>query len=87
MQAICERDSSAVNFRRPGKREQLGARQDESRAECKCHPNEWSNERAADTPLSPASPSHQLQTRNRWRLEREDCMRAVLLMGSVNVSI
>lgn len=37
--------------------------------------------------LSPTSPSLQLQTRNRWRLEREDCMQAVLLMGSVNVSI
>lgn len=49
MQAICEGDSSAVNFRRARKERAVRAI-GESRAECKSHPNGRFNERAADTP-------------------------------------
>lgn len=87
MQAVCEGDSSAADFRRPGKSTQSGPGEG-SRAESKCPPSEWFRECAADTPpfthlflLSNSTPE------TRWGLDGEDWMQAGLLMGSVNVSI
>lgn len=59
-----------------------------SGTECKCHPNEQCNERAADTPpLTHGSLSLQPETRERRRRGGKCRLRAVVLMGSVNVSI
>lgn len=59
-----------------------------SGTECKCHPNEQCNECSADTPpLTLFSLLLQLKTRKRCVLGGKCYMQAVLLMGSVNVSI
>ena len=50
MQAVCEGDSSAVNFRRARKERAARAEIRGEQSGVQVSPNGWFNERAADTP-------------------------------------